>query len=99
MTEVVIDEQIKHTIKEPNNYNVIMLNDDMTPVDWVISLLQEMFRHDEASAHALTMDIHNNGSAVAGSFKFEIAEQKLADAVEASRNNGFPLGFTLEEDK
>jgi len=96
--DVIIDEKIKQTVKEPNNYNVIMLNDDATPVEWVIGVLKEIFRHSDADAEALTMKIHNDGSAVVGTYKYEIAEQKGTEAVNASRNHGFPLQVKVEEE-
>lgn len=83
----------------PNMWKVLILNDDHTPMDFVIELLIAIFRHDESSAEALTLEIHNTGSAVAGLYNFEIAEQKVIDATNASRNSGFPLSFQLEEDK
>jgi ATP-dependent Clp protease adaptor protein ClpS len=96
-TDVVIDEKIKKTFKHPSKYNVIMLNDDATPMEWVIGILKEIFRHSDADAEALTMKIHNEGSAVVGTYKYEIAEQKGVEAVNASRNHGFPLQIKIEE--
>lgn len=96
--DIKIDEKIKHITKEPSNYNVIMLNDDVTPVEWVIGILKEIFRHSDASAETLTMTIHNEGSAVIGTYKYEIAEQKSIEAVNASRNQGFPLQLRVEEE-
>jgi ATP-dependent Clp protease adaptor protein ClpS len=96
-TDIVIDEKIKRVVKEPSKYNVIMLNDDLTPVEWVISVLKEIFKHSDKDAEALTMQIHVEGSAVAGTYQFEIAEQKTNEAVNVSRNHGFPLGLKIEE--
>ena len=97
-TDVVIDEKIKQVVKEPSKYNVIMLNDDATPMEWVIGVLKEIFRHSSADAEALTMKVHNDGSAVVGTYKYEIAEQKSIEAVNASRNHGFPLQIKLEQE-
>lgn len=96
-TDVVIDEKIKQVIKEPTNYNVIMLNDDATPMEWVISVLKTLFKHTDSSAEYLTMTIHNDGSAVVGTYKYEIAEQKAVEATTVSRSNGFPLSLKVEE--
>jgi ATP-dependent Clp protease adaptor protein ClpS len=95
--DIKIDETIKHVVKEPGKYNVIMLNDDQTPMDWVIEILKQIFRHSDASAETLTMTIHNEGSAVIGTYKYEIAEQKTVEAINASRNHGFPLQLKIEE--
>ena len=96
-TDVIIDEKIKKVVKEPSKYNVIALNDDATPMEWVIGVLKEIFKHSSADAEALTMKVHNEGSAVVGTYKYEIAEQKSIEAVNASRNHGFPLQLKIEE--
>jgi ATP-dependent Clp protease adaptor protein ClpS len=95
--DIIIDEKIKQTISEPPKYNVILLNDDATPIEWVIGVLKQVFKHSEADAEALTMKVHTEGSAVAGTYKYEIAEQKSLEAVNASRNQGFPLQLKVEE--
>lgn len=97
-TDVVIDEKIERKVKEPRNYNVIALNDNATPMEWVIRLLKEIFKHSDNDAEALTMKIHNEGSAVIGTYKYEIAEQKLVEATNASRHRGFPLLLRIEEE-
>ena len=96
-TDIVIDEKIKKVIREPSKFNVIMLNDDSTPIDWVIDILKTLFRHTDSDAEHLTMTIHNDGSAIVGTYKYEIAEQKVAEAINVSRNNGFPLALTIDE--
>jgi ATP-dependent Clp protease adaptor protein ClpS len=96
--DITIDEKIKNVVKEPSKYKVIMLNDDHTPIDWVINLLTTVFRHSEVTAKDMTMKIHNEGSAVVGIYTYEIAEQKVHEAVNASRDRGFPLQLTLEEE-
>ena len=96
--DVNIDEKIKRIVKEPSKYNVIMFNDDATPMEWVIGVLKEIFKHSDADAESLTMKIHIEGSAVAGTYKYEIAEMKSLEAVSASRNHGFPLALKVEEE-
>jgi ATP-dependent Clp protease adaptor protein ClpS len=95
--DIVIDEKIKKEIKEPSDYNVVMLNDDATPMEWVIGVLKEIFKHTDTSAETLTMTIHNEGSAVVGTYKYEIAESKAIETVNVSRNHGFPLQCKVEE--
>ena len=96
-TDVDIDEKIIFDIKEPGDYNVIMINDEATPIDWVITVLKDIFKHSSADAEALTMKIHNENCAVVGTYKYEIAEQKSIETVTASRNHGFPLQLKVEE--
>jgi len=97
-TDIVIDEKIKKEIKEPGKYKVIMLNDEITPMEWVIELLETIFKYSRTAAEELTLKIHNEGSAVVGVYNFEIAEQKSIETVTLSRNHGFPLQIKLEEE-
>lgn len=96
--DVQIDEKIKDLIKEPNRYNVIFLNDNSTPMEWVIDLLIRIFKHTQSSAENLTMEIHTNGSAVVGTYSYEIAEQKTIEATQASREHGFSLQIKMESE-
>jgi len=98
-TDVKLDEKIKKVVKEPPKYKVILLNDDQTPMEWVISILTEIFKHSQESAEQITMTIHTEGSGVVGTYSYEIAEQKITETVSTSRNHGFPLQVQLEEDK
>jgi ATP-dependent Clp protease adaptor protein ClpS len=96
-TEVVIDEKIKVEIKEPSMYKVIFLNDDATPMDFVIALLVEVFRHSEQTAVEITNKIHEEGSGVVGEYTYEVAEQKALEATSVCKENNFPLRIRLEE--
>lgn len=96
--DVKIDEEVKKKLALPPKYKVVFLNDDITPVDWVIELLISVFKYNEATATELTLTIHNEGSAVAGVYTYEIAEQKSAEVIGKSRDRGFPLQVKLERD-
>lgn len=99
-TETKVEKIIKIAdVAPPNLWKVVFVNDDTTPMEFVIGLLITIFRHDEESASQLTLEIHNTGSAVAGLYTYEIAEQKAIDATNVSRNNNFPLQIRVEEDK
>ena len=95
-TDINIDEKIKQTVKEPSNYNVIMINDDDTPMEWVIEILTKIFKHSETTAKNLTLTIHNEGAGIAGTYTYEIAEQKTTEAINASRDRGFPLKVKMD---
>lgn len=97
-TDIAVDEQVKVRVPEPKKWKVIVLNDDQTPIDFVIALLIEVFKHTPSSASALTMQVHETGSAVAGVYSFEIAEIKSVEATTLARSEGFPLQIKLEED-
>jgi ATP-dependent Clp protease adaptor protein ClpS len=98
MVDIQIDEKIKVEIKEPGLYKVIFLNDNKTPMEFVVSLLVELFKHSEDTAHALTLKIHEEGSGVVGVYSYEIAEQKSLEATGLCRDNGFPLRIKVEEE-
>jgi len=97
-TDVLIDEKIKQRTSEPNRFRVVLLNDDKTPMDFVIDLLVSIFRHSSDTAKNLTMEIHDEGSAIVGVYGFELAEQKSIEATTLSRQHGFPLQIRLEEE-
>ena len=95
-TEVRIDDKIKTDLKMPKLWKVIFLNDNSTPMDFVISILINIFKHNESSAKEITLEIHNSGSGIAGIYPHEIAEHKGLEAIQLSRNNGYPLKITVE---
>ena len=96
--DVKIDEKIELSVDEPSKYKVIMLNDDTTPMEWVIDVLKLIFNHSQETAEKLTLTIHSEGSAVVGIYTFEIAEQKSVESVNASRERGFPLQLRLDKE-
>ena len=96
--DVKIDEKISDIITEPGKYKVIMLNDDRTPMEFVIDILMLIFKHSEETAKKLMLTIHTDGSAVVGIYTYEIAEQKSVEATTLSRDNGFPLSMKLEKE-
>jgi ATP-dependent Clp protease adaptor protein ClpS len=87
-TDIQIDEKIKQKISEPKRWKVIFINDDSTPMDFVVSLLTEIFKHTEASARDITLTVHETGSAIVGVYSFEIAEAKAVEATQLARTNG-----------
>jgi ATP-dependent Clp protease adaptor protein ClpS len=96
MTQSILKQKTNTTIKKPPMYKVIVLNDDFTPMDFVIDMLMIVFKHSESSAKDLTVTIHNENSAVVGVYNYEIAEQKTIDATIMARDNGHPLLIKLE---
>tara|TARA_Y100000389_G_C17259012_1_gene412015 strand:+ start:252 stop:551 length:300 start_codon:yes stop_codon:yes gene_type:complete len=96
--DIQLDEKIKIKYKEPKNYKVVMLNDDYTPMDFVINMLMDYFKHTEETALFLTNQIHDEGSGIAGIYSYEIAEMKALEVTKQAQNNGFPLQLKLEEE-
>lgn len=95
-TDVVIDERIDTIIKEPGKYKVVFLNDDRTPMDFVVDVLVKIFHHSQETAEKVTLNIHTEGAGTAGIYAFEIAEQKGTETTELARSNGFPLRVKIE---
>lgn len=95
-TEARIDEKVITGLQPPRMWKVIFLNDDKTPMEFVIDLLTQVFKHNESTAKKLTLEIHETGSAVAGVYTHEIAETKGIESTSIARSQGFPLQITLE---
>jgi len=85
-------------LKEPPMYRVIYINDNVTTMEFVIETLVTIFNHSPESAHEVTMQIHENGSGIAATLPYEMAEQKGVEVTQLARNNGFPLAVKLEPD-
>jgi ATP-dependent Clp protease adaptor protein ClpS len=97
-TDIQLDEKIKVTVQEPKRWKVIFINDDATPMEFVISTLMEIFKHTVESAKEITLQVHETGSGIAGVYSFEIAEAKAVEATSLARTNGYPLQIKLEEE-
>lgn len=97
-TDIQLDEKIKVKISEPKRWKVILLNDDSTPMEFVISVLVEIFKHTVDTAKDIMLQVHETGSGIAGVYSFEIAEAKAVEATSQARANGYPLQIKLEEE-
>ena len=86
----------KVRLAPPSMYQVLLLNDDFTPMDFVIEILTSVFRHSPETARDITMDIHESGSSVAGIYTYEIAEQKGIEVTLDARSKGYPLQIKVE---
>lgn len=90
-TEVLPDLQI------PKMYSVILLNDDFSPMDFVILVLRRFFGHKDESATQIMLDVHRKGAGVAGVYTFEIAEMKTMQVNQFSQMHQHPLKCTMQE--
>lgn len=99
-TEHIIEKKktTSRKLQLPKKFKVVVCNDDVTPVDFVIAMLITIFKHTQAQAENLTMTIHNNGHAIAGVYNYEIAEQKAIDGSALARAHGWPLIIKVEEE-
>ena len=96
----VKDQVLERTdigVKEPPSYNVIMLNDDFTTMEFVVEILIDIFHKDPLEAEKLMMTVHKSGSAVVASYPYDIAATKVNEAMQRARANGFPFRMKVEE--
>lgn len=98
-TEVRPRIEPKLNIAEPSQYRVIYINDETTSMEFVIESLKAIFNYDEGAAEALTMKVHEEGSAVVAVMPYEMAEQKGIEVTMLARANGFPLQVKIEVDQ
>ncbi len=92
-----VSSKTKADIQYPDRYNVVFINDDYTPMEFVIHLLVEIFNKSINQAKDITLTIHQEGRAIAGTYNHEIGEQKVQEATMISRHNGHPLQIVLEK--
>ena len=95
-TGIVVEEAVPE-VKQPPLYRVVLLNDDYTPMEFVVEVLERFFRMDRQMATRVMLEVHMKGKGVCGVFTYEIAETKVAQVVGYSRDNQHPLMCTLEQ--
>ncbi len=83
--------------KRPNMYRVLLLNDDYTPMEFVISILQSFFNKNAEEATEIMLHVHHNGVGECGVFTYEIAETKVAQVMDHARKNQHPLQCIMEK--
>lgn len=88
----------KPELKEPPKYRVIMLNDDYTPMDFVVEVLETLFNMGRERATRTMLQVHTEGRALCGIFTYEIAEAKVEQANSYAQRHGHPLQCTMEEE-
>jgi ATP-dependent Clp protease adaptor protein ClpS len=95
-TELDVKEKVK--FQRPKKWVILLHNDDVTPMDFVVMLLVAVFNMDHVEAATVTLKIHGEGQGVAGIYSHEVAEQKLAEAHHAVKGQNLPLKVTMEEE-
>ncbi len=83
-------------IKRPPPFNVLLHNDDYTPMDFVVAVLRTVFGKPEPDAVAIMLDVHEKGTGIAGTYPFAVAESKVAKVHELARHAEHPLRCSLE---
>jgi ATP-dependent Clp protease adaptor protein ClpS len=88
--------ETKPKTKKPSMYKVLMLNDDYTPMEFVVHILEYFFGMDREKAVRVMLQVHTQGSGVCGIYSREIAETKVSQVNDYSRDNNHPLLCTME---
>lgn len=96
-TDGAIKERAEHKTEEPKLYNVILLNDDYTTMEFVLHILETLFQKSPAEAFRIMMQVHRNGRGLAGVYTFEVAETKADKVATLASEAGYPLRATIEE--
>lgn len=92
--EIVIENEKQQ--EKPRKWNVVFLNDDFTPMDFVVDVLIYIFNHTQESAISIMLTVHHKGRAVAGTYSWEIAEAKSDKVMQLAAQNEYPLQVVIE---
>ncbi|MGL5046892.1 MAG: ATP-dependent Clp protease adapter ClpS [Shewanella sp.] len=92
-----VEERVELELMPPSMYKVVLNNDDYTPMDFVIEVLQVFFRKNEQEATDIMLTIHHQGKGICGIFPFGIAETKVIQVNQFARQNQHPLLCSLEK--
>jgi ATP-dependent Clp protease adaptor protein ClpS len=90
-------EKTKTVLKPPEQWNVLLLNDDYTPMDFVVNVLESIFNRNPSEAYRIMMQVHTQGSGLAGAYTHDIAETKIATVLAVAQEAGYPLQATMEQ--
>ena len=86
----------KPQTKKPTPYKVLLLNDDYTPMEFVVYVLENVFNKGSDDAYTIMMHVHTKGVGVCGVYTFEVAETKMTQVMDLAKENGHPLQCTIE---
>ena len=90
-------EEARPKVKQPPLYRVILVNDDYTPMEFVVDILETVFSMERTRATQVMLEVHTKGKGVCGVFNFEIAETKVAQVAALAQQHQHPLLCTMEE--
>ena len=91
-------ERTREQTKEPSLWRVVLLNDDYTPMEFVVQLLEAIFDKSPAEAYRIMMQVHTQGRGLAGVYPFDIAETRVARTEEIAESGGYPLKAVMERE-
>ena len=93
----VVSKTSKQKLKTPKRFDVILLNDDYTAMEFVVEVLQQFFNKEFKAAEAIMLKIHIDGEAVCGTYSYDVAQTKVTQVIDYSRQNEQPLMCVLRE--
>jgi ATP-dependent Clp protease adaptor protein ClpS len=96
-TDSAVKERVEIKRQDPTLYAVVLLNDDYTPMQFVVDVLESLFEKMPAEAHRIMMQVHVNGRGIAGVYPWEVAETKADKVASLANHAGHPLRATVEE--
>lgn len=96
-TERGVATKVRPKTKKPSMYRVLLMNDDYTPMEFVVSILMGIFQKSPEEATRIMLNVHQAGVGTCGVYTFEIAETKVAQVMDAAKRNQHPLQCTLEK--
>src|ERR1700754_2242396 len=88
----------KPKTKKPSMYKVLLLNDDYTPMEFVVHILEKIFNKNREAAVEIMLHVHRHGVGICGVFTYDVAETKVAQVIEFARRHTHPLQCTMEKD-
>ena len=94
--QLVLDSRVK--TQKPSMYKVIMLNDDYTPMEFVVHVLQKFFGRSSGEATQIMLNVHQHGIGICGVYSFEVAESKAQKTMDHARENDHPLQLQIEKE-
>jgi len=96
-TDSAVKERVESKRQDPTLYAVVLLNDDYTPMQFVVDVLETVFHKSPAEAYRVMMQVHLDGRGVAGIYPWEVAETKVDTLMSLAREAGHPLRATIED--
>lgn len=94
--DLAVDEA-QPKVKSPSLYRVVLINDDFTPMEFVVEILETLFKMERTRATQVMLEVHTKGKGVCGVFNYEIAETKVAQVMSIANQQQHPLLCTMEE--
>lgn len=96
-TDAAVKDRAEVENQDPKLFNVVLLNDDYTTMEFVLEILETLFQKSPAEAYRIMMHVHRNGRGLAGVYTWEVAETKADTVANLASQAGYPLRATIEE--